>query len=372
MDELNPPPPPPPEPAPEPQPRAPEPPAPPPEMISTTASASSTAPLGESREPRSGRRLMGALITLYLCSALAAIVLLSRNSDSPAKDLLPATKSLLSKGQANVGWVSIHGPISHSGSGKVWDRGVEQWGKRIKTLADKSDIKAIVLDINSPGGSVGAVQELYSVINRVRQEKKKPVVAVVGDVAASGGYYLAVACDKVVAHPGSLLGSIGVIFGTMNVEQLMSKIGVKADPIKSGKHKDIGSPTRQMTKEERELLQALIDDAYGQFLQAVVSGRSIPEEKARPLADGRIFTGQQALGLGLVDVLGDTHDAILLAGKLGGVQGTPRVTRDSDSIESLFDLLDSRFAGLFHARGAVTDELRKLGAMGLEYRWTGF
>jgi protease-4 len=313
------------------------------------------------------RRLMALLITLYAAGVVAAIVLVLRAPDMPKKKgEVDGQQSLLSLagGQKDaVGWVTINGPIYASEGGRPWDKGADQWSRRIRTLAEQKDVKAIVLDINSPGGSVGAVQEIYSNILRVRREKRIPVVAIFGDVAASGGYYIAAACDKVIAHPGSLTGSIGVIFSVTNFEGLLSKIGVKADPIKSGKHKDIGSPTRPMTPEERKILQSLIDDAYSQFVVAISTGRGLPEEKVRELADGRIYSGRQALDAGLVDALGDSQDALELAAKLGGIRGKPRVKRDGDGLGDFLQLLDSRMS-LSSALGAF----RPHGPL-LEYRW---
>ena len=215
--------------------------------------------------------------------------------------------------------MQIDGAIFQQDGGGVWAKGSSAWGRRLERLGKKSEVKAIVLSINSPGGSVGSVQELHALLARIRTEHKKPVVAQLGDVAASGGYYLAVACDKIVAHPGTLVGSIGVIFNTMNVEGLMAKLGVKQSPIKSGKMKDIGSMSRPMTEEERALLQSVIDNAYGQFLTAVADGRKMTVETVRPFADGRIVTGEQALKLGLIDEL-ETPGMRSAAGQLGGIE----------------------------------------------------
>src|SRR6185436_16569611 len=157
--------------------------------------------------------------------------------------------------------------------------------------------------INSPGGSVGAVQEVYDEILRLKKSGKKVVVSM-GDVAASGGYYVACAADKIYANPGTLTGSIGVIFETGNVQSLLKKIGVKVQPIKSAEHKDIGSPFKTMSVQERQILQSIIDDAYGQFVRAIVDGRQMQKEKVLRLADGRIYSGAQAKSEGLVDELG--------------------------------------------------------------------
>ena len=230
-----------------------------------------------------------------------------------------------------------------------------------------------MLDINSPGGSVGAVQEMHSRILRVRKEKNIPFVALFGDVAASGGYYIASACDKIVAHPGTLTGSIGVIFSVSNMEGLFAKVGYKMEPIKSGKHKDIGSPARAMTAEERKILQDLIDDAYGQFVQAVADGRKLPVEVVKPLADGRIYSGSQALASKLVDQLGDSKDALMLAAKMGGIKDEkPRVRRDNEKFSDLFELLESR-ARLVLGVGPVSLPLPSaLSAHGMMYLWSGW
>ena len=326
-------------------------------------------------EPRAKRRIMYAVLGVYVASLVAAAVILLR---SPSQSTASAAKDgLLSLAQDrdSVGWVSIHGAIYNSQDGRPWEKGSEQWVRRIKAMSETKGVKAIILDINSPGGSVGAVQEIYSQINRIRKEKKIPFVALFGDVAASGGYYIAAACDKIVAHPGTLTGSIGVIFTASNLEGLFGKIGFKMEAIKSGKFKDIGSPARSMTVEERALLQTLINDAYGQFLAAVSVGRGIPEERLKPWADGRIFSGHQAAdldGVKLVDQLGDSEDAIALAAKLGGISGKPRIRRDAERISDLFEMLDARFQGVLESRPSWLSSLKPEDRMGLEYRWTGW
>lgn len=327
-------------------------------------------PVAEPKRPR--RLAVKTLIGLYAASLVAAGVLLLRpapKSSSKPDSIMKLPSGLLSSAKKEyVGVVEINGAIFDQDGGGVWSKGASSWGRRIEKLAKKSEVKAIVLSINSPGGSVGSVQELHALLLRVRQDYKKPVVAQLGDVAASGGYYLAAACDKVVAHPGTLVGSIGVIFNTMNVEGLMAKLGVRSQPIKSGKMKDIGSMSRPMTEEERALMQALIDNAYGQFLGAVAEGRHLPTDTVRPLADGRIFTGEQALKVGLVDELGDSWAAVKLAGQLGGISGKPEILRESETLSGIVDLLESRLAFM---RGPDIGFLREMGSYspGLEYRW---
>ncbi len=183
----------------------------------------------------------------------------------------------------------------------------------VKATKDPS-IKAIVIRINSPGGTVAASQELYKAILKAR--KKKPVVATMGDIAASGGYYIASACDAIFANPGTLTGSIGVITSYLNFYELLNKIGVKGVTIKSGAFKDIGNPTRPLTEQEKKILQALLDDSYDQFLTDVSKGRKVPKEKIAKIAEGLIYTGKQAKKIGLVDHLGDYFQAINHAQKL--------------------------------------------------------
>jgi len=334
---------------------------------------------------RQKRRLVGFLLGLHAAALLAAAGLVVREKVSTPRRADGATgasgakvKDLLGNADS-VGWVSIRGPIYASESGKPWDHGAEQWAKRIEQLADTKGVKAIVLDINSPGGSVGAVQEIYSRIERVKKQKHIPFVAVFGDVAASGGYYIASACDKIVAHPGTLTGSIGVIMELSNMEGLFQKIGYKMDPIKSGAHKDIGSPARAMTPEERQIMQALIDDAYGQFVQAVADGRGMKVEDVKPLADGRVYSGTQALTNHLVDQLGDSHDAVMLAAKMGGIvtkdDEEPRVRRDAEGLNNIIELLQSRAVATF---GLGPIQIPLPGALsseqthGMLYMWSGW
>ena len=352
-------------PTPEPTPRDPAP---------VAATESQPHPAGSRRIKR---RLMYAVVGLYAASLAAACVLILRSPVAgTARNGKEQAQSLLSLAQERdfVGWVSIHGPISSSQGGRPWEKGAEQWVRHIKAMSETKGVKAIILDINSPGGSVGAVQEVYSQVLRIRKEKKIPFVALFGDIAASGGYYIASACDRIVAHPGTLTGSIGVIFSVSNLEGLFGKVGYKMEAIKSGKFKDIGSPSRAMTLEERKLLQDMIDDAYGQFLKAVAEGRHAPVEKVKPLADGRIYTGQQALQTDpkLVDSLGDSDDAVAVAAQLGGIKGKPRIRHEADHFSDIFEMLDSRFHGVLEGHATLLDSLKPSDHMGLEYRWTGW
>jgi protease-4 len=174
-------------------------------------------------------------------------------------------------------------------------------------------------------------------VKKVQREKK--VLVSMGSVAASGGYYIACAADKILANPGSITGSIGVIVESLNVEDLLRKLGLRSAVVKSGKHKDLGSPLRPMTEEERSLLQGVLDSVHDQFIRAVAEGRKLPVEKIRELADGRIFSGDQARQLGLVDELGNLEDAIAQAAKMAGIRGEPEVIYPEKKRFSLLDLL---------------------------------
>lgn len=198
-------------------------------------------------------------------------------------------------------------------------------------------VKAIILRIDSPGGAVGPSQEIYAEVKKVQREKK--VLVSMGSVAASGGYYIACSADKILANPGTLTGSIGVIVESMNVEDLLKKLGLHSMVVKSGKHKDLGSPLRKMSAEERKIIQGVLDSVHEQFIRAVAEGRKMPVKKVRPLADGRIFSGEQAKELGLVDGLGSLEDTILLAAKMSGIRGEPEVIYPEKKKFSLLELL---------------------------------
>lgn len=202
-------------------------------------------------------------------------------------------------------------------------------------------VKAIVLRINSPGGGVAPSQEVYEELLKTRQVNKKPVVASMGSLAASGGYYIASAADLIVANPGTITGSIGVLLQVPNISGLLQKIGVKSVVVKSGEHKDLASPTREMTAAERALLQRMLDDVHNQFIDVVAKGRQLDRQKVKALADGRIFSGREAQSLGLVDQLGNLQDAIDRAAALAGIRGTPTVIQERKRRFFLLDLLRS-------------------------------
>ena len=216
--------------------------------------------------------------------------------------------------------------------------------EELRKYRETPSVKAIVLRIDSPGGGVVASQEIYSEVLKTRADGRVKVVTSMGNLAASGGYYIAAATDKIVANPGTLTGSIGVIMELANVQGLLEKVGVQSVVIKSGTHKDLASPFRTMSAADRAILQTVLDDVHDQFIQAVAAGRAMKSEQVRDLADGRVFTGRQARTVKLVDELGDLQDAIKLAGKLGGIVGEPRVVETHKRF-SLRDLLGNIFDG---------------------------
>ena len=197
---------------------------------------------------------------------------------------------------------------------------------QIREAGKDVSAKSILLYINSPGGSAAASQAIYEEVVRVQKDHSKPVVAAMGDVCASGGYYIASAAKTIVAAPATLTGSIGVIMQSVNWSGLADKYGVKSDTVKSGPYKDSMSPFRPMREDERELAQAMVNDVYNQFVKDVDAGRkNLSLADVRKLADGRVYTGNQAKKAGLVDELGNYHDALAIAAKAGGIEGEPRV-----------------------------------------------
>ncbi len=226
----------------------------------------------------------------------------------------------------HVGVITVSGAISAAGEQSLF--GAPMGGARVtmaqlRKAADDDGIRAVVLRINSPGGSAAASQEIYEEVRRLAETK--PVVVSMADVAASGGYYIAAPADRIVANGSTVTGSIGVRMAYLQWYGLMDRIGLEGGNLTTGPYKDTGSPYRPMREDERELMQDVLDDMYEQFLEAVAEGREMEVSAVRELADGRIFTGEQALELGLIDELGNFYRAVELAGELGGIEGEPRI-----------------------------------------------
>jgi protease-4 len=199
--------------------------------------------------------------------------------------------------------------------------------RQFKKYRENKAIKALVFRVDSPGGGVSASQEIYEEVRKTRQSGK-PVVVSMGSVAASGGYYVACGASKIVANPGTLTGSIGVIFQFLHFSELMNKIGIDASTFKTGKFKDIGSPFRKTTEEEKKFFEQLLGDVYDQFVTVVATERNLERKKVLAYADGRVFTGRQAFEYGFVDTLGTYEDAIAIAARLGGIHGKPKIVKE--------------------------------------------
>ncbi|NOZ74133.1 MAG: signal peptide peptidase SppA [FCB group bacterium] len=228
---------------------------------------------------------------------------------------------------SKVAIVTVNGPIMDS----------ETWVRQLAMYDERSDVKAIVLRVNSPGGGVAASQEIFAKVGEVNQHK--PVVVSMGSVAASGGYYIALRARIIMANRGSVTGSIGVIMEYPVMTSLMEKIGLEMETVKSGPLKDAGSPTRPVSEEDRAYFQDVVGNLYEQFVSDVATYRQLPESEVKVIADGRVYTGVQALELGLVDTLGTFTEAIALAGELGGITGTPKTVRPVERKPLLRDLL---------------------------------
>ena len=276
------------------------------------------APDSQAPRPKRRRRLLWYLI-------IGLILLIVANAVLPDLDLT---------GEDKVAVVRVEGVIIDAQATIV----------DLKKFSESPSVKAIVLRIDSPGGGVVPSQEIYDAVRRIRAKQTKTVVASMGTVAASGGYYIAVATDRIMANPGTLTGSIGVIMELANVEGLLKKIGVESVVIKSGEHKDLGSPFRQMNEQDRRILQNVMDDVHAQFIEAVAEGRSMKVAEVKSIADGRIFTGRQAKEEKLVDELGDLDDAVKLAAELAGIEGEPKVIEPRKRF-SIRELLESRLFG---------------------------
>ncbi|MEN6440274.1 MAG: signal peptide peptidase SppA [Syntrophobacter sp.] len=226
-----------------------------------------------------------------------------------------------------IGVVEVKGTITSS----------QELVKQIKEFRKDASVRAILVRVDSPGGAIGPSQEIYTEIKRTIQTK--PVVASMGGVAASGGYYISCAANHIVANPGTITGSIGVIIYFPNFRELFEKIGYQMTTIKSGQFKDIGNPSREMTPAEKDLIQTTINESYAQFVRDVALSRHLPEDQVRPVADGRIIMGEKAQQLKLVDELGNFEDAVNKAAELGKIEGEPDIIYAKKKKRSVMDFL---------------------------------
>jgi protease-4 len=258
------------------------------------------------------KKVFFVILGLFLLLIVASIFLLMLQKSMPMGDRLAL--------------IRIEGIITDS----------RETTEELKEYVKNPSIKAIVLRIDSPGGAVAPSQEIYEEVRKAVAKKK--VLVSMGSVAASGGYYIASPATRIIANPGTLTGSIGVIMEIPNIEGLMNKLGIKTEVVKSGKHKDIASIFRGIGKEEREILQGVLDNVHTQFIKAVAEGRKMLPSDVEKISDGRVFTGEQALKAGLIDELGNLEDTVQVAAKLSGIRGEPVVVSKKERF-SLIDLI---------------------------------
>jgi protease IV len=285
--------------------------------------------------------IVGGLFALFVLFWLILLITLVRPSDDGMR---------ISRG-ANIAIVEVSGIIVDS----------EETVRQLKRYADNKNVRAIVLRVESPGGGVAASQEIYEEMKRV-VEKEKPVIVSMGSVAASGGYYISLPASRIVANPGTITGSIGVISQFIHLNEMLDKVGIDVTTIKSGRYKDSGSMYRSMEKFEEEYWQILMDDVYRQFVDAVSDARGIEEQAAYELAEGKIYTGRQAYERKLIDTLGTYEDAIRIAAEISGIDGEPTIVRERPRRT----FWDSFFGAMAGDLSDIRDVLLKLPAV--QYR----
>lgn len=294
------------------------------------------------------RILIALVLGLTLISLVVGIANIA--TAGRATEFSVTTDSFLSTGRAGIGVLRLHGTIQN-GYGTPGEPGVDRTIAQLRDVGKNDAIKGLIIEINSPGGAVGATKKLYNAVRELR--KSKPVYAVVVDVAASGGYYVAAACDQIYAYRGSILGSIGVITIHPDISGLLAQYGVRITTTKAGRFKDSSYPFRQMTPEEQQMLQAAIDDAYQQFISDVSEGRDQPDKTVRDWAEGRIFSGAQAKVNQMIDEFGGREEA------KAGMLRQLKITDDLPLLEPRRDPLEEFLAQLPMGR----QELRPFSGM---------
>lgn len=312
-------------------------------------------------------RIFISLIALSIAVGLALTVLTAAGigkgspvlSDKPS---LFTAKQALYPGDT-IAVLNLFSPIYYSsddGYLGLERNGSIYWVSVLRSIEENPNVKAVILRINSPGGTIAATQELYNEIYRLK-ESGKIVTVSMGDIAASGAYYISCAADYIMANPGTLTGSIGVIMANFDLSGLMKKFGVGYNVIKSGKNKDLFSSYRKLEPEEEKLLQDVVMDSYEQFFRAVVKGRKIKSTDLRPLADGRIFTGRQALKMKLIDGLGDFEDTIDKTVKLAGIKGEPNIVELKPEVRGFLKYITSSLSGLTGKMNPLGREIDAIG-----------
>ncbi|MGE4299638.1 MAG: signal peptide peptidase SppA [Desulfovibrionaceae bacterium] len=321
-------------------------------------------------------RLLQGIAVLALCALAAGCaptITMFGGGDDSLREV-----SLWGEGKDKVAFISLRGVISDEPKEDMWGERpgtVQAVVSRLELVREDKAVKAVVLAIDSPGGSVTASDILYRELQSFKEDTGIPVVAAFMDMAASGGYYVAAAADAIVAHPTTVTGSIGVIFVRPDVEGLMKWVGVRADVIKSGRLKDMGSPFRNATAEEHALLQAMIDENMRRFLDVVRTGRELSPEQVEAISDARILTATQALDAGLVDRIGYLDDAVDEAAALAGIDGPVRLVAYRDAEypnDTMYNTMSSRAGGLPRAALDMSMGLSRYLAVprtGFYYLW---
>lgn len=306
------------------------------------------------------RKFFGAAVSLLLVlSIILGVILLFQKEDAPVAKKMPMPADfpggpweMTQSFEDGVGLFNIYGVLqieNEAGPFSIDVSGADAMVRRLNRFMKNKRIKALVIRINSPGGTVGASQELYATLREIRG-RGIPVVASFGDVAASGGYYIACASDSIVANPGSITGSIGVIIGSIDLSRLLKRWDIGFNIIKSKEHKDILAYWREMTPVERQLLQNTVNNVYRQFVGAVATGRGMTRAEVEKLADGSVMSGEEALKAGLVDRIGTLNDAIVLAGRMAGLKDSPpHVIHERPTPVDLFSMM---FAGMSQRQNA--------------------
>ncbi len=281
------------------------------------------------------------IITLFAVSVVLGILIVLKQQNKKASVIYTKYKD-------KIAVVEINDTIFFTSSSESFiKKDAEYYVGKLTSYFKRKDVKGIVLKINSPGGSVAAVQRLYRQIRKLKEEYKKPIVCYVPELCVSGGYYVACACDKIICSEGSVLGSVGVILQVGNISELLKKIGVSVEVIKSSKYKDIGSFYRSMTPEEKQIFETLVNTAYEQFIQAIIEGRGLSRVQVMNFADGRVFIGPQAVDLLMADIVGDEEDAINEVKRIAGIKGEVEVIREKvKPLDFLYNIVSEKYNNL--------------------------
>ena len=288
---------------------------------------------------------LAALFLLALTVGLVALVLVIGREAPIATSAVYEEEYVSGAGPEKIAVVPVEGVIASadSSTGDLQPTTTpEGLAGALQQATDDASVAAVVLEVNSPSGGVTASDEMHQSILDFREQAGKPVVVSMGDTAASGGYYISTAADRIVANETTLTGSLGVIFTLTDFSELADRYGVEQEVVKSGEFKDMGSSFRDLTPEEREILQSIVDESYDEFVSVIVEGRGLPEERVREIADGRVYSGEQAKELGLVDSFGGLDEAAEISRNLAGVEEAT-VVRYVET-PTFFETLMARFA----------------------------